>query len=658
MNNRFIYFTVVLGMILLFINCRGGGEEETLTQLYRDYHRVLQKEDIKALKKYISTERQGELLGEGAGMKIKMIKEFIPTEIKVKKAKISGNKAVLEVEGKMEDQRMTGSVNLLKEDGQWKIDKENWQITIEIGSDGFQQHGYTGVVQPFIKDPENPPRVQQILSGHHGEITRLEFTPDNRYLVSASYGDYSIRVWNPFTAEEISNARTEHRVRSMIITPDGSGIITADAYKNIILWPLSLGTIGEPQTLFSNAGETVAISPDGKILASAGWKQSVRLWDLKNLKLVDTIGENSSYRALRFSFSGDILVGGGDGVTYSIWDSKKWKEKTYKIRKVMKDSGISAIDISRDGEYLATGHSDSSIVIFNLKKRRELHNFYVRDAAALDVKFSPDNTLLATAQYDKKIYLWEVKTAKRLEILDKHTDAVTCLAFSVDGTVLASGGDDRKIILWGSGTMPGSVPGQTISDFDDSTGSKIPGIIEPAKETVEIDGQLNRIKYPDARQFNGNWHSKGEVSIEKDAEEEDNFNFVIRYSGMIWQDVPIGAEGKYALLISWASSERVNPDGDQTGLPYLYGYMLDKSDKNKINTYLRGEQMMLKPVIPNEWGVVYGIFQVPRETGAIRLFLQQADGRQPHDGSAARFDEPGIFIFETQEQAEAFAKKY
>jgi WD40 repeat protein len=655
---RCICLFIIQLVLLPFINCGGGGEEETLKQIYLEYHNLLQKEDIPALKKYISCQRQEEMLEEGADMKIQLVKEFMPAEIKVKKAKILGDTAVLEVEGKMKDQRVTGKVDFIKESGKWKIHTENWQITIEMGSEDIGSPGYTGAVQPFLQDPKQSPQVHQIITGHQGEVTTLAFTPDNQYLVSASYGDYSIRVWDPFTGEELSNARTGNRVRSMTITPDGSGILTADAYNNIILWPLSGGTIGAPQTLLSEAGDAVAISPGGKIIATTGWKRPVGLWDLQTQRKIETIGKNNIHRVLRFSPAGDLLVGGGDGVTYSIWDTKKWKEKTYTIGKVMKDSGITAVDISRNGEYMATGHSDSSIVIFNLKKRRELHNFYVRDAATLDVKFSPDNTLLATAQYDKKIYLWEVKTAKRLGVLKKHSDAVKSLAFSGDGIMLASGGEDRQIIIWKSGAAQMPVTGKPVPGPGGAASPKAPEATGPGDQTVKIDGHLNLIKYPDSRQFTRHWNTKGEVSLEKDAEEEDNYNFVIRYNGIVWQDVLINAEGRYALLISWASSERVNPDGDQTGLPYLYGYMLNKSDRNKINEYLQGQQMMLKTDTVNEWRIIYGIFQVPPETGAIRLFLQQADGRLPQNGSVARFDEPGIFLFDTREQAEAFAKNY
>ncbi len=646
MKTSFMHLAMIFILIVLAAACgKGGADEKALTRVYNDYHKAIRGGDTGALKEFISSPKQKELLGEGAEMKLQMIKEFLPTDIEVTGSSTSGGTARLEVKGKKQGQEMTGTVNFVKEDGRWKIEKEEWEMS-------FDTPGMADESLLFMKDPAKPPQVHLVLAGHQGEVTDLAFTPDGQYLVSASYGDYSIRVWDTRTGEEMSYAGTKDRVRSMALSRDGDRVITADADNNIISLPLDFGTLGAPETLSRNVGDAAALSPDGKFIAVTGWQLPVQLWDPETRQLIKTICDKTDRRVLTFSASGEILAGGGSGNNYSIWSAGKWKERRYKIGKIDPAGEMTAIDISGDENYLATGHNESSIVIFSLKERRELHNFFVRDAATHDVKFSPDSKILATAHQDKKIYLWDVETAGMLAVLARHTDVVRSLAFSPDGTALASGGEDRKILIWRTG--PPAAPVQAVP----GTGNEDVSFPDTAGvETADMQGERNLLKNPDAGRGAPSWETKGEVSI--DSGDPGNHLFVTRYSGMFWQDVPIGeSTGRYVLLVAWASSERVNPGDDQTGYPYLYGYFLDRADKNKINAYLKGQQMMLSPNSADEWGLIYGIFQVPENTGSVRLFLQQADGRSAQDGSAARFDEPGVFLFDSEAEALQFVNKY
>jgi WD40 repeat protein len=608
---------------------------------------------MEALKGFLTADRQKEMLGEGEGarMKLRMIKELLPSDINVTGAEVSGSKAELKVEGRMQEQKMTGTAAFLKEGGEWKISKENWAVTFEM-AEAPGTTRFPGTVAPFMKDPKKPPLPQQILTGHQGEVSRLAFTPDGRYLVSVSYGDYSLRVWDPAAGSELSNVKTPNRVRGMAVTADGAGILTADAYNDILLWPLVAGTIGTHKTLTSGAGDTLALKPDGKYFVTTGWKKPLQLWNLADGSLEDKLTGDSNFRSLTFSKSGKWLACGTRENEYNLWDTKKWKRKEYTISKVAKTSDVSSIDISRDEKYLATGHMDSSIVIFDLEEREELHNFYVRNAATWDVRFTPDNSYLATAQQDKAIYLWEVRTARRTAKLAKHSEAVRCLAFSPDGTTLASGGEDRKIILWRSGPAP-ALPLESTPPARPA-----PTTAVAAKpEMMEVEGKKNLVKNPYGNQNTQFWKTKGEASIEED--DEGNPYFVIKYKGMFWQDVRIpGATGRWALLIALSSSERINKDDDITGLPYLYGYMVNSKDKNRFNAYLSGQSMRHSVMEPDKWGVIWGVFQVPGETGSIRFFLQQADGSTAQTGSAARFDDPGVYLFDTQKEARAFAENY
>ena len=186
---------------------------------------------------------------------------------------------------------------------------------------------------------------------------------------------------------------------------------------------------------------------------------------------------------------------------------------------------------------------------------------------------------------------------------------------------------------------------------------------------VRVSAQaVNLLQNPNADLGAQNWHSWGEAKVE---DMGGNSLFVVREKGYFYQDItlPEGSGRKYAVLIGRGSSERINPDGAITGLPYLYGYMLpsggarpltpDAGYGGRVLAYLQGQNMLCSAGLPNEWVLMSGIFWVPEEAGRIRFLLMQAERRGvPQNGSAARFDDLGLYLFPTAEEARAFVAQY
>jgi hypothetical protein len=157
------------------------------------------------------------------------------------------------------------------------------------------------------------------------------------------------------------------------------------------------------------------------------------------------------------------------------------------------------------------------------------------------------------------------------------------------------------------------------------------------------------------------WRAFGDATVE--VATGNNLCFVVRNGGYFIQDVPVPdvAAGQYVVLIGKGASQRINADGAITGLPYLYGYMMEQGPPNGgiVLAYLQGQRMLADTKIRDEWVDMWGIFQVPERTKRIRFFLNQALRRGvPHNGSAARFDNLGLYVFATKEDAEAFVNQY
>lgn len=171
----------------------------------------------------------------------------------------------------------------------------------------------------------------------------------------------------------------------------------------------------------------------------------------------------------------------------------------------------------------------------------------------------------------------------------------------------------------------------------------------------------NLLQNPNADEGANSWRAYGDATVEQT--DDGNWRFAVRNKGHFFQDVtlPDGSAGKYALLIGRVASERINTDGAITGLPCLYGLMMESASQTggRIDSYLQGQRMRCWAKNANEWVTVWGVFEIPAGTGAIRFFLNQAERKDvPQNGSAARFDDLGLYLFRTEEEAKAFVTTY
>ena len=171
----------------------------------------------------------------------------------------------------------------------------------------------------------------------------------------------------------------------------------------------------------------------------------------------------------------------------------------------------------------------------------------------------------------------------------------------------------------------------------------------------------NLLKNPDATDGGQSWNAFGDTEIEKTP--ENGASFVVRNGGYFLQDVriPLGPARRYVVFVGRGASERVDANGAITGLPYLYGYMMKSPGPNgqQILAYLQGQRMRAQPVVKDEWVSMLGVFKLAEGTTNIRFFLNQAaSATTPHNGSAARFANLGLYLFDDREDAVAFASQY
>jgi WD40 repeat protein len=185
----------------------------------------------------------------------------------------------------------------------------------------------------------------------------------------------------------------------------------------------------------------VAVSPDGRIAATASDDMSVRIWDPTSSQEPVVLKHHDLVSAIAFSPDGRFVATASFDATARVWDATSQQERAFNH-----DGVVRAVGFSPDGLALATGSDDRAARIWNVTtgEVRELRGHL---DAVRAVAFSPDGKVLATASDDKTVRTWDVATGHERSLLP-HQDSVRAVAYSPDGRKLATASEDRTARIW------------------------------------------------------------------------------------------------------------------------------------------------------------------------------------------------------------------
>ena len=146
-------------------------------------------------------------------------------------------------------------------------------------------------------------------------------------------------------------------VRSIAVSPDGSTIATAGADGLVTVWDVAVGVPFATLKGHTRAVLSVAFSPDGKILASSGADRTVRLWDVAAWTERATLrGPIVPITALAFAPDSKRLASSCDGdPTVSLWDVAEGRlAATLTLPGASAGEGVSCLAFDPDGKTLYT----------------------------------------------------------------------------------------------------------------------------------------------------------------------------------------------------------------------------------------------------------------------------------------------------------------
>jgi len=303
-------------------------------------------------------------------------------------------------------------------------------------------------------------KIEHTLKVHAAPVLAVAYSPDGKVLISTD-AEGKIIFWNPQTGEQIKiKSFFNDPVYQIAFSPDGKYLAFAGRGPAVLFYnPATL----EPWDSFAAHSHNVLAIAWGpnRIFASASCaekdprefciKGEVAVWKIEKdaaraTELKRFLDHNDWVSSLAVSPNGKYLATGGLDNVINIYDTRTWQ-----LLNTLQGHGA-RVDVLRfppgNSELLVSASVDGTVRFWEIPDGKQKKILKSEGSSFAAMALSPDAKMVAAGGLDQKIVIWQIKNEKVVKSLEGLEDKISSLSFSPDGAALAAGLYDHNILVW------------------------------------------------------------------------------------------------------------------------------------------------------------------------------------------------------------------
>jgi WD40 repeat protein len=335
--------------------------------------------------------------------------------------------------------------------GRLKLTRRGDKQAVDMLTDSFV------VVAPEradLKPQPLPARMKPRLTFKEGSgpVVAIAFAPDGQTLaVGGCKGQVQFVDLHSGKSTRAPLNVAKHPVRALAYTStNGKTLaIAADEKERLKLWDLTSDAPGRatkgPRTMIRG----LVCFGDLPVLASGGGNKEageLKFWHARSgAPRADLAGHGQRIMDVAVSGDGKLLATASKDRSARLWDTA-----TAMLLRILpaQQGELLAIAVTYDGQLVATGGQDGTVTLWDSTTGEERRRWHVNPRAVRSLAFSPDGRLLATAADHPAAKLWEVATGREVAALRSQGHVGCAVRFSPDGRSLAVADMSGHVTLW------------------------------------------------------------------------------------------------------------------------------------------------------------------------------------------------------------------